>query len=236
MTSREKAMIGTVGSTSTQAWGNQVSGQQNRPPPPDFAKMFSAIDGDSDGMVTETELSQALQGSGSTQDSDDIASLLSSLDTDGDGSVGQSEFTTAMESVLGQLQAQAGMSGMRPPPPPPPDASEMFSSIDADSSGSITSTELSSAFAAQAEATGRSGPNADDFLARFDSDGDGSLTEAELTAGIEAGPPGRGGPPPGEGADEASNSSQFIANVLRHYLESASLGLTSSTSSLDTSV
>ncbi len=228
-------MIGNVGATSVQAWGNQVSGQQNRPPPPDFAKMFSAIDGDSDGAVTESELLQALQGGGSTQDSEDIASLLSSLDTDGDGSIGQSEFTTAMESVLGQLQAQAGMGGMRPPPPPPPDASEMFSSIDADSDGSLTSAELSSAFAARAEATERSGPSAEDFLARFDSDGDGSLTEAELKAGFEAGRPGRGEPPPGGGADEATNSSQFIANVLRQYLDSASLGLNSSTSSLSTS-
>ncbi len=229
-------MIGNVGATSVQAWGNQVSAQQNRPPPPDFAKMFSAIDGDSDGAVTESELLQALQGGSSTQDSEDIASLLSSLDTDGDGSIGQSEFTTAMESVLGQLQAQAGMGGMRPPPPPPPDASDMFSSIDADSSGSLTSAELSSAFAARTEATGRSGPSADDFLARFDSDGDGSLTEAELTAGLEAGRPGHDGPPPGGGADEATNSSQFIANVLRQYLDSASLGLDSSTSRLSTRV
>lgn len=223
-------MIGTVGSTGTAAWGNQVSGQQNRPPPPtDFAKMFSAIDGDSDGSITESELLQALQSGSTTESSDSVASLLSALDSDGDGSIGQSEFTTAMENVLGQLQAQAGMGGM-PPPPPPGGGEDRFASMDTDGDGSISSTELGSAISARAEATGRTGPSVEDMMAQLDSDGDGALSEAEMQAGAEA----RRGPPPPRG-EQGGDSSQFIANVLRQYLDNASLGSASSTTSLITS-
>lgn len=215
-------MIGNVSSTGMQAWGSQVSGQQHRPPPPDFAKMFSAIDGDGDGAVTETELSALLPSSSGA--SGDVSALLSSLDADGDGSIAQSEFTSALENVLGQLQGQA-MGGM--PPPPPPGGEDRFASMDTDGDGSISSTELGSAISARSEATGRSGPSVEDMMARLDSDGDGALSEAELQAGAEA----RRGPPPPRG-EHGGDSSQFIANVLRQYLDTASLGSDSSTSSL----
>ncbi|WP_319587480.1 XopAW family type III secretion system calcium-binding effector [uncultured Desulfobulbus sp.] len=75
-----------------------------------------------------------------------------------------------------------------------PDFSKMFSTMDADSSGSLDSTEVQSLAEKISEATGVS-VDLSEFLATYDSDGDGTLSEEETLASLEANRPQ--GPPPG---------------------------------------
>lgn len=193
-------MVGNVASTSFQSWA-QTQSMGAPPPKPDPAKLFAAIDADSNGEVSTSELTDIL---GSNR-SEDVSALLSSLDADGNGTVSQNEFTSSVESVLTQLRDQAGAFGM-PPPPPPEDA---FTTLDANGDGSVSQTELSDAFSARAE----------DFMARFDTNGDGTLSESELIDAQQPPP----APPPGAQTDESAMDQQFIATVLNQYLSNSSL-------------
>jgi Ca2+-binding EF-hand superfamily protein len=96
----------------------------------------------------------------------------------------------------GETQQAAG--------PKKPDFSKMFSTMDADSSGGLDSTEVQSLAEKISEATGVS-VDLSEFLATYDSDGDGSLSEEETVASLEANRPQ--GPPPsgmmGGGPDES---------------------------------
>lgn len=128
------------------------------PPPPDdrigstagtdpSSTVFSAIDADGDGSVSQTELADflaAMKPDTSTSATDDaattadgtataaasssadIASLLTSIDTDGDGSVSQSELDAFMKT--------------QGPPPSPPHGRH----AESDASGGATSTSTSS--------------------------------------------------------------------------------------------
>jgi len=203
-------MIGNVASTSFQSWA-QTQSMGAPPPKPDPAKLFAAIDADSNGEVSTSELTDIL---GSNR-SEDVSALLSSLDADGNGTVSQNEFTSSVESVLTQLRDQAGAFGM-PPPPPPEDA---FTTLDANGDGSVSQTELSDAFSARAEASGMQGPSAEDFMARFDTNGDGTLSESELIDAQQPPP----APPPDAQTDESAMDQQFIATVLNQYLSNSSL-------------
>lgn len=206
-------MIGNVGSS---VWStlSQTQSAQRPPTKPDAESMFATLDADGDGEVTSTELS-AVFGS---EDSDSVTALMSSMDSDESGSISQSELSDSIESVLSQLREQASAQGMPPPPPP---AEEEFAAMDADGDGSISVDELSSAFAARAEATGETGPSAEDFLARFDSDGDGALSEAELAEAHQPPP----GPPPEAASESAEGLDQeFVATVLNLYMSNLGLG------------
>jgi len=96
-----------------------------------------------------------------------------------------------------------------------PDLGEMFTKLDADSSGGLDSTEVQSLTEKISEATGVS-VDLSEFLATYDADGDGSLSEDETVAALEANRPQ--GPPPGgmmgmmKGPDEADMVSTADAN------------------------
>ena len=94
--------------------------------------------------------------------------------------------TMRTRASSGETQQAAG--------PKKPDFSKMFSTMDADSSGGLDSTEVQSLAEKISEATGVS-VDLSEFLATYDSDGDGSLSEEETLASLEANRPQ--GPPPG---------------------------------------
>jgi len=108
-------MIGNIASSAyaTMAQSTSRIERPEPPPKPSAADMFSAIDTDGDGQITETELSGVL----GRDQSDNAARLLSALDGDGSGTISTDEFASLAEDVLGQLDAQRSMH--RPPPPAP---------------------------------------------------------------------------------------------------------------------
>lgn len=83
---------------------------------PDADEMFSKIDTDGDGSISESELTimqeEMSQMSGQTVDA---VSLMSDYDTDGDGLLAREE----MDSLMAKLHESMG-----PPPGPPPTSPE----------------------------------------------------------------------------------------------------------------
>jgi Ca2+-binding EF-hand superfamily protein len=82
-------MIGSIGST--------VGGFRPPSPAEISNKMFSKIDGNSDGSIVKDELEKLLTGSsGDTSNVEDIMQLF---DTDQDGNITKTEFEDAMEQI-----------------------------------------------------------------------------------------------------------------------------------------
>lgn len=109
-------------------------------------QLFSKVDTNGDKSIDQTELTSFLDYvSEKTGSSIDAASTLEALDRDGNGSISESELQENASALFDQLRAQMMGSQMGSAPPPPPgDPSELFSSIDTDSDGSISKTELES--------------------------------------------------------------------------------------------
>jgi Ca2+-binding EF-hand superfamily protein len=78
-------------------------------------------------------------------------------------------------------------AALAPPPPPPQQASseELFSQLDTDGDGSITTSELSSAL--QTSSTSTSTDNGAALLKVLDSDNSGGVSSDELKAALQAG-------------------------------------------------
>lgn len=132
--------------------------------------MYSKMDADGDGSVTEEEFVSA-RPSDVTEEM--AANLFSSFDTDSTESVSSSEFETAMNNA----------------PLPPPTAasggsssstdSQSFSDLDTNQDGVVSAAEL-----AAARPEDVSEEMAAQLFQSFDSDGSGGLTEAEYTAAM----------------------------------------------------
>ncbi len=165
------------------------------------------------------------------------AEAFKTADADGDGQLSQTEFQSIGQNVQG--------SGEKRGPPPMRGgggpgghfggdtlssllstqsvddvASSVMSAGDADGDGLLTSSEISTALAAnapeEAKGQGLEDKMASDIVAALDSDGDGSLSTAEISSAISTassnqstqatrGPPP--GPPPSGGTQSASSSS-----------------------------
>lgn len=219
------------------------SGMRGGTSPPDIAKMqekaFAKMDANSDGGVDKSELSAFLQktastNSTSTSDSSDVNDLFGEMDADGDGLITQQESSDAVNNMLKQLQGQmmnsrmGGASGMPPPPMgPPPSAEqsdeEMFSSIDSNSDGNISQTELSAMLKQTSENQGTSqGFNVDDIISRDDADGDGQISKDEFSAAMSnrrsemESQMNDAGNSQNATASNA-NANAFIASLLRQY-------------------
>lgn len=135
-------------SSTSQGPGSSATGQAGD-------DLFSQLDTNGDSSVSQDELQTLLdqmaadQGNGSSALS--ASDVISQLDTDGDGSLSASELDAA------RPQGQDGPPhGGMPPPPPPSDSSlgssggtngtedslqALFSAIDSDQSGDISSSE-----------------------------------------------------------------------------------------------
>ena len=167
----------------------------------DLDELFSVMDADGNGSITQQEASNA------------IGDILKQLQ-------GQ-----MMNARIG------GMGGMPPPPPmgPPPDTAEsdeeMFSSIDTNGDGYIDQTEISTMLESlsQNQDTISDGPDVADLLSRDDTDGDGQISQDEFTTAIhqrrgemESGL-NSGGFSERTAGDSDSMTSAFIASILQRY-------------------
>lgn len=109
--------------------------------PPSAADMFSAMDADGDGSVTEAEFVSARP---SDMSEEQATSLYNSIDTEGTGSITETQLADSMGAPQG------------PPPPPPEDSETVASSTDTSSdtsSSSSTSSTTSSSSSSSANTT-----------------------------------------------------------------------------------
>lgn len=82
----------------------------------------------------------------------------------------------------GYSQGMAALWNQASRPDPAQMAQELFTTTDADGSGSITQEELTAALAAKS--SGGSGPDATELFSTMDADGDGLVTEDEHESGL----------------------------------------------------
>ena len=136
------------------------------------SEMFSKMDANGDGALSEEEFSAARPNDVTAEMS---ANLYSSFDTDSSGSLTESEYTTATNDM---------------PPPPPPSAgasnsgssdssSASFDALDTNQDGTISAAEL--AAARPEDVTEEMAAN---LFKSFDADGSGGLTKSEYTAAM----------------------------------------------------
>jgi len=167
--------------------------------------LLSKVDADGSGSIDSSELQSALNTiatkTGVTINTT-ATDLLAKADGNGDGSLDATELDKALQSVL--------------PPPSTMDfaqsrsadstsargqaGDDLFSTVDADGSGSIDQSELTALMEAMAQDDTSSASSANDTqFAKLDTNGDGSLSQAEFDAGRPSGGPGGPGGPQGAG-------------------------------------
>lgn len=169
--------------------------------------LFTTLDLDADGSVSESELGALLnrftpqtasavlgeQEAGSS-DSTKTASkeppsleeLFAKIDSDDDG-------------LLSLDELKSGMAAMAPPPPPPapPSADDLLTALDADADGSISIDELKTALGDDPDADTKVA----DTFSQIDADGDGKISLEELKANKPT-ENAKAPPPPPPSADD----------------------------------
>ncbi len=136
-----------------------------------WQQMFSKIDTDSDGSISNSEISALFD-----ENSSDLASdLVSTLDTDQDSLISSMEFNSGlaqlnqeMKQGMGGMEGASGMGTASPPPPP----DQVFDTADANEDGVVTEDELASVI-------GSDGTDIESLFEQIDTDGDGSITRTE---------------------------------------------------------
>ena len=115
-----------------------------------------------------------------TQRSQHQAKMLAKVDADGSGGVDQTELGSMLSKISEKTGASVG------------DAKELFTQMDSNSDGSLSSDELDAGMQAlmppppstmefaQSRGMGGSGGSQDDLFAKVDTDGDGSVSQDEL--------------------------------------------------------
>nr|WP_315473516.1 EF-hand domain-containing protein [uncultured Rhodoferax sp.] len=115
-----------------------------------------------------------------TQRSQHQAKMFAKVDTDGSGGVDQTELGSMLSKISEKTGASVG------------DAKELFTQMDSNSDGSLSSDELDAGMKAlmppppstmefaQSRGMGGSGGSQDDLFAKVDTDGDGSVSQDEL--------------------------------------------------------
>ncbi len=145
--------------------GYSVQSVRHRPSEEEMAarrkEMFSKVDGNGDGGIDKTELSDFLsKRPGGSSAVSNLEEKFSEFDADGSGTLSQEEMDNFMKSLRSEMKSnmnkarfgeEQGVSSMPPPPPSDKDASgdensslgDTFSSIDANGDGVIDSDEFS---------------------------------------------------------------------------------------------
>lgn len=115
-------MISSISSQSTALSMQRSNAAQQKPPPPPDKDLFKAADSDSNGLVSESELSslvEAMQETGALDSSGDVS--LSTYDSNQDGGLSGEELLDMLTANGFQPpQMEDGQAG---PPPPPPSSS-----------------------------------------------------------------------------------------------------------------
>jgi len=162
--------------------------------------LFNMIDQSGDGSISKTEMQAILQDNGT-----DVEDVFAKLDTDSDTAISKQEFDDAM-AKLHQEMKQGGAGGVNVTSmPPPPNSDNIFNSIDQDSDGYITATELKTAHATD-------GVDTDALLSKIDTDSDGKISKSESdvflsqeTQSKTSGAIASGAPPPPQGGETDSD-------------------------------
>ena len=164
-------------------------------------KIFSKLDLNKQGFVTQADFSSALSNSGSVTSAANVESAFKSLDTSGDGQITKAEFEADLKSALDGLQSQmsqmASMSGMghmggMPPPPmggPPPPPMGMKNSDDQNQTDTgLTVDQLSSIYSDMSSSVNVKSlelsdlKNIIDNFSVADTNSDGGVTRQEAFA------------------------------------------------------
>ncbi|MDK9717659.1 MAG: EF-hand domain-containing protein [Trichlorobacter sp.] len=206
----------------------------------DASSLLSQYDSDSDGSLNSDEMDSLMESikpkherdamlnnedqSGNQSSGLDTTSLASYLSNSGQ------DLVSSLISMLQQMQSSSSddeddssissssaINGKQgPPPPPPPKPEEMFSKVDSDSSGALSSDELQTMLDKLAEMTGQS-QDASTLITQYDSDSDGALNSDEMDTMMKSmGPP----PPPPQQAQSGSSNSDESSSALQSALAS----------------
>lgn len=142
-----------------------------------LSQLFSAMDSDGNGAVSQSEMESYVQGQGGTADQADL--LFTALDTSGSGSVNQDQ----MAETLKKSHPHGPPPG--PPPGEPPSSSDMASNIvsalDTDGDGSVNEIELDSFVTTN----GGTRDQADSVFAALNTSGTGSISQSDFAAALE---------------------------------------------------
>ncbi len=212
----------TIGSIASSAYSSQLyslakssssatdssSSKVDAPKGPPPQEMFSSVDEDSSGSLSQTEFASLLEKiSEATGANLDANEIFSSYDEDDDGTLSEDETMAALEANRPE----------GPPPPPPLEEEmtgsleeELFSNADSDSSGTIDDSEAESLVDMINSATGQS-LSVEDLISAYDEDADGVLSEDETVAALEANRP-QGLPPEENSFASLSGLSSYLQN------------------------
>nr|WP_298687302.1 EF-hand domain-containing protein [uncultured Dongia sp.] len=180
-------------------------------------QLFTKLDADEDGGISETEFVTGATSGSATAGSGTEAlakELFSSFDNDSDGKLTQDELESGFQKLSDQMRATLieQQQAARPQQPSPED---MLAKLDSNADGGVDEAEFIAA--APQDGRGPSETELKELFASFDADEDGSLTADELQAGFESnrpqggpasGPGGAGGPPPGPPPSSASSTEE----------------------------
>src|ERR1700722_20205516 len=168
--------------------------------------LFSQIDANGDGLVSKTELEQAVtKAGGGTQAAD---ALYSVLDPNNSGGFSEQQlaqvlpssgFSDQMRAQMIGYQAQ-GWPGASSTQPGGQLAQNLFSQIDSNGDGSISQSELEQAVTK----AGGTKAAADAFYAKLDPNGTGSVSEHQFAHGLSQSMPHHHHHHHGGGGSEAS--------------------------------
>jgi Ca2+-binding EF-hand superfamily protein len=173
--------------------------------------LFSQIDTNGDGTITQSELEQAVTAAGGTTQAADA--LYAQLDPNNTGSVSEQQFAQGLSQILphhhghhhgggadaanstnsntadGALASlfDADSGNSAPGSSPTQIAQNIFSQIDTNGTGSITQTELEQAVTAAGGTT----QGADALYAQLDPNNTGSVTEQQFVQALQ--PPSASG-------------------------------------------
>jgi Ca2+-binding EF-hand superfamily protein len=141
--------------------------------------LFSAMDSDSDGTVTQSELEGYIEQQGGTQTQAD--NLYSMLDTSGSKGITESDLASDAPQGPPPGPPPGGLDGTSPFDSASDVGSKLLRALDSNSDGSVNKSE----FEDFVTANGGAAAEADKDFSALDTSGSGSLSSSNFTAAIE---------------------------------------------------
>lgn len=182
------------------------TGQTSTKSKPSLAEMFTSLDADSSGSLSETEVQTLTDKiSEATGVSVDLSEFMATYDTDGVEGLSEDETTAALEANRPQGPPPGGMEGMGGAGGGP-DETDMVSSADENGDGVISADEAESLVEIINNATGSS-MTAEEFISDNAEEGSSTLTLDQAVSAMEANRP-EGPPSETAGATGAQGAMQ----------------------------